>query len=423
MTDTPVHTTGRGTPTGMEEEHVKQAWCTTLLMDGKPKMRRAGVWFGLCGMLWAVVLAVGTVGLAAEPTANHAPVPGVEYQRLEEDGTQRIHVVSFDSARKDLMIMATVGEGVWGNETVISMVTHLPAAWGLPVAAINGDYFQMGGVQRYLGTVQGMCIVNGEMVASPPASAFWLDAKGQPHLGRVKSRLAVVWPDGSETPFSVNCSTRDFTSEVRAADVVLYTPWFGPSTRTAPNAREWVLQRATPDGRWLPLAADGVYTARVARVLRTGDAAIPREGMVLSVANTATAKTPDLAVGDLVTLRTACDPDMTGVRTAISGDPMLLAGSKLLTNPAVTNRAPRTAVGLAGTKVWFVVVEGRQPPTALGMSHHELATFMQRLGCTEAMNLDGGGSSTLWYQGKAVNLASGNGRPVGNALVLMQKPK
>jgi hypothetical protein len=51
-------------------------------------------------------------------------------------------------------------------------------------------------------------------------------------------------------------------------------------------------------------------------------------------------------------------------------------------------------------KVWFVVVDGRRPETAVGMSHHELAVFMQRLGCTDALNMDGGGSSTLYTKSR-----------------------
>jgi exopolysaccharide biosynthesis protein len=59
---------------------------------------------------------------------------------------------------------------------------------------------------------------------------------------------------------------------------------------------------------------------------------------------------------------------------------------------------------------------------AAGMSHHELAGLMQRLGCTDALNLDGGGSSTLWYEGRVMNQPSdGAPRPVGNALVLMRR--
>lgn len=368
-------------------------------------------------MAWAALMVVGATALAAEPAA------GVEYRHLEEAGPQSIHVVSFDLARGDLAVTATVGAGVRGSETVQEMVARLPPELGHPVAAINGDYFEFRGEPRYFGTFQGMCIEEGELVASPPATAFWIDAQGFPRLGRVTSQSAVIWPDGRETPFSVNCTTLDFKSEVRAAPLVLYSPRFGRSTQTAKGAREWVLQRATPDARGMPLLAEGTVTARVSEVCRSGDAAIPPDGLVLSVANAAAQPVPDLAVGNTVQFRTACTPALAGVRTAISGDPMLLAGGKLLTNPADSNRAPRTALGLAGSRVWFVVVDGRQPATAIGMSHHELAGFMQRLGCTDALNLDGGGSSTLWYEGRVVNHPSdGALRPVGNALVLIRRP-
>ncbi len=377
----------------------------------------------LAVLAWLVWTVPGIAASGAEPIPGSAPVHGVDYRRLAEAGPQSIHVVSFDLARGNLALTATVGAGVRGCETVPDMVARLPADLGRPVAAINGDYFEFKGEPRYFGTLQGMCIEDGELVAAPPATAFWVDAQGHPRLGRVGARLAAVWPDGRETPFSVNCSTRDFKSEVRAADTVLYTPRFGPSTQTARGSREWELQRPAPDSRWLPLAAAGVYTARVSQVSGSGDAAIPRDGLVLSVAHAAAGPAPAAAVGDTVQLRIACEPDMTGVRTAIAGGPMLLADGRLLTNPAVTGRAPRTAVGLAGSKVWFVVVDGRQAATAAGMSHHELAGFMQRLGCTDALNLDGGGSSTLWYEGKVMNHPSdGPLRPVGNALVLVQRP-
>jgi exopolysaccharide biosynthesis protein len=60
-------------------------------------------------------------------------------------------------------------------------------------------------------------------------------------------------------------------------------------------------------------------------------------------------------------------------------------------------RNPRTAVGLdaTGTRLTILVVDGRKPRVALGMTYSELAAEMVRLGCREALNLDGGGSSLL----------------------------
>jgi len=54
----------------------------------------------------------------------------------------------------------------------------------------------------------------------------------------------------------------------------------------------------------------------------------------------------------------------------------------------------------------------------------ELASYLVKLGCQEAMNLDGGGSATLWVLGTVINEPSeGRPRPAANALVLVQKPR
>jgi exopolysaccharide biosynthesis protein len=60
-------------------------------------------------------------------------------------------------------------------------------------------------------------------------------------------------------------------------------------------------------------------------------------------------------------------------------------------------RHPRTVVGLdaTGDKLTILVVDGRTRGVALGMSYDELAAEMIRLGCKEALNLDGGGSSVM----------------------------
>lgn len=60
-------------------------------------------------------------------------------------------------------------------------------------------------------------------------------------------------------------------------------------------------------------------------------------------------------------------------------------------------RHPRTVVGLNrdATKLVLLVVDGRKPGAAVGMSYGELTAEMLRLGCYDALNLDGGGSSVL----------------------------
>jgi hypothetical protein len=138
--------------------------------------------------------------LGVESTVEGVAAPGVAYQRLSLPGPQTVHVVSFDLAREGLTLAATAGAGVRGKETVPEMVAGLAPSRGRSVVAINGDYFEFQGEPRYFGTVQGMCIAAGELIAAPPAAAFWVDRKGRPHLGSVASRLTVTWPDRRETP-------------------------------------------------------------------------------------------------------------------------------------------------------------------------------------------------------------------------------
>ena len=88
----------------------------------------------------------------------------------------------------------------------------------------------------------------------------------------------------------------------------------------------------------------------------------------------------------------------------IGGGPVLLrqgAVTAAATGTALPHKGsaynPRTVVGLdaAGTKLTLLVVDGRKPGIARGMTYPELAAEMRRLGCTEALNLDGGGSSLM----------------------------
>lgn len=83
-------------------------------------------------------------------------------------------------------------------------------------------------------------------------------------------------------------------------------------------------------------------------------------------------------------------------------------------------RHPRTAVGKTSDgDVWWVVVDGRQS-MSIGATLEEMSMIMMDLGCVEAVNLDGGGSTTMNLFGVTLNRPSdGKERPVANGVVLM----
>lgn len=81
----------------------------------------------------------------------------------------------------------------------------------------------------------------------------------------------------------------------------------------------------------------------------------------------------------------------------LSGNVMLVREGKIVPHEKSKARHPRTVAGLNrdATKLILLVVDGRKPGVALGMSYDELAAELVRLGCYNALNLDGGGSSVL----------------------------
>jgi exopolysaccharide biosynthesis protein len=95
-------------------------------------------------------------------------------------------------------------------------------------------------------------------------------------------------------------------------------------------------------------------------------------------------------------------------------------------------RHPRTVVGLNAnrSKLVIMVVDGRRPGISVGMSYSELATEMTRLGCREALNLDGGGSSVMAVRDAATGTfrilnhpSDGHERAVASALGISVKKR
>lgn len=91
-----------------------------------------------------------------------------------------------------------------------------------------------------------------------------------------------------------------------------------------------------------------------------------------------------------------------------------------------TTRHPRTAIGSdAEGRIWLITVDGRNPAVSLGMSFTELQRLSKRLGLRSVLNLDGGGSTTMWAAGRIVNHPSDptGPRPVGDAILVVPRER
>lgn len=119
------------------------------------------------------------------------------------------------------------------------------------------------------------------------------------------------------------------------------------------------------------------------------------------------------------------NPEWKNVRHIISGGPYLVKNSEIFVDmtaqklAAIGGRNPRSAIGYtADNNLILVAVDGREG-SSIGMTLMELAGFMKSIGCTNAMNLDGGGSTVMYVNGRVVNKpAQQGGIPLSNAIVL-----
>ncbi|HXG48748.1 MAG TPA: phosphodiester glycosidase family protein [Methylomirabilota bacterium] len=398
----------------------------------RPRPHGGRFWAGRIHPAAAALGATAPVlGLLAQAIASDSPPAksdaGVTYKNERVARVPwSIHVVTIDRSRKDLTFHAALARGtVLGVSLIADQARAVPRELGRAVAGINGDFY-LRDDPHYAGDPRGLQIVNGELVSGPDTVCVWFDARDNPHLDEVKGDFQITWPGGRKTPFGLNQVRRPNTA-------VLYTPTYGPSTRMK-GGTELVLERAG-DGPWLPLQAGQTYRARVREVRPSADTRLVRDIMVLSLDDRLAASLPEIAAGTVVEISTATTPDLKGVKTAIGGGPALIRNGRPFSQktapPGTSNsygerskyeRHPRSAIGWSPTHIYLVTVDGRQPGLSVGMKLAELAEYLAALGCTEAMNFDGGKSAQLWMNGEILNSPCQGEDTVANSLLVVRKP-
>ncbi len=207
--------------------------------------------------------------------------------------------------------------------------------------------------------------------------------------------------------------------------------YYGATTGAGADTAEMVLSVD-----WPGLLKTGYADARIVALNAEGrNTAIPEDGVVVVGKGPRAGELLKAAQGQQgcrirLALQDQDGRSWLGVRTAVGGEPELVRNGAFSTRtdshglnadtPFARSRHPRTAAGVTknGSLV-LVVVDGRQA-TSRGATLKEIAQIMLDLGCTEALNLDGGGSSTLIARDLVVNSPSdGQQRMVASGLVVL----
>lgn len=151
-----------------------------------------------------------------------------------------------------------------------------------------------------------------------------------------------------------------------------------------------------PQGITVVTVADGTVSAKGTSM--GGTVPIPENGYILAIDDSMTPfLNENMNVGDKVKLDVSAAPSIENAKTAFGGGAMLLSGGKKTKiTHSVNGINPRTAVGTNadGTVVYLITVDGRQR-VSRGVTLDALADICLELGCVNAMNLDGGGSTRM----------------------------
>jgi hypothetical protein len=209
--------------------------------------------------------------------------------------------------------------------------------------------------------------------------------------------------------------------------VVLNTPAAGYAISDAKSFHAILdlSEPVNPNGEW-----SGKVITTVQDMSRVP---VGRTQMVLSATGKSIEKLQFLAKGESITIKMQTGGlDWAKAKNVVGGGPVIVSGGKPIqawdaedfNAEFASKRHPRSAIG--STKdgdVWLVIVEGRQA-LSVGATIDELAQIMVKLGCVDALNLDGGGSSELALAGMVVNRPSdGSERPIANSILVFDKKK
>lgn len=173
------------------------------------------------------------------------------------------------------------------------------------------------------------------------------------------------------------------------AYTIAYTPDWGQLSPTTPK-----------NGVQIVVSNNNITSITKSRVQ------IPKDGYVIVGPASVLGS---LKVKEKISLDIKTLPDWENVNHIISGGPYLVKDGKVYVDIqdqkllAIGGRNPRTAIGYTKDNHFIIVTADGREGSSIGLTLKELAYYMQKIGCVNAMNLDGGGSTVMYVKGYITN--------------------
>ncbi|MGH9011702.1 MAG: phosphodiester glycosidase family protein, partial [Acidimicrobiia bacterium] len=375
------------------------------------------------GHRWLAALAAAfgavalTIGLSSPAWAADLPIPGGFAVTAHDRAAEGVeHVVLTKTDPPMVVNVARIAAGapvslraVLSNDTVAGDDPRLETTSRMCarvhcLLGINADFAGVGTDQPL-----GAFVTDGELLRSPSNTHHQLSLTDD---GRLTDQT-FAWTGRLMTTDLKQLSFDGVNVDRAPGKIVLYTPTFGPTTKTPAPGVDLVVRVVEPAGEFR--LGQTALVEVLALIEGAQDGPIPAGGAVLSAdgagADALRALWIRVSSGAASNQAFLRIESTDGVRESVGGSPILVKdGKRWFTDPGdnfTNGRHPRSLVGWTpGGDTLLVTVDGRQPAVSVGMTLHEATDLLIGLGATEGINLDGGGSTTFVRSGSVVNRVS-----------------
>lgn len=284
------------------------------------------------------------------------------------------------------------GESLWGTRTITQAMSYMTNNGLRPLIGINADYFSF-----KTGIPMGTSVMNGEIATSANG---YIDAVGfrSDGTGFIRGLNLNTTVYHGEKSANVECINKWYTKDY--TPIAILTDKFGATTKTSSECLFLVCSPAEGSlsiGKTLTLTVDDKFEYN-------GDVSIPQGKIILLINKTGYENDynflNEIGVGESISVTNTALDDSEGIwETAYNA--IGTSAGRLLKDGEIgsgfeSGTAPRTAVGIkADGNIIFYVLDGRQTGHSYGAQAATLAKRLKELGCVDALNFDGGGSSVM----------------------------
>jgi hypothetical protein len=371
----------------------------------------------IVGLLAALVATTAASAARGKPaflsSATTELMPGVMYTRevdLTAAGPVVLDVVTAPKPDGTVYSLAPVlsNNTLGGTSKLTTMEKSLHA--GATTVGLDGDFFNASGEPN------GVVMQGGVLENQPNANRTSLGIAADGTLRAAEVSIYGTWRGSS--------GLRRLTLNSHRGHFTLFTPAYGSATPPETGTVAEAVISSFP-----PAAVGQDLTGTVSQMTTAGGTPIPKGGAVLVARDTdyITQLENEAAVAQQATVHLTLTPDWSGYPGAIGGGPLLVKNGKAVFANGETfspgflqSRSARGAVGqLADGRIVLVSAEAGSSAYSVGLSSHDLALELVKLGAVTAVGLGSGPQAGMAFDGSLLTRPStGSEKRIADALVL-----